>query len=223
MLELRYIGHSAVYLSDGTTRVVIAPFITGNPKATVSAEELEADLILVTHAHGDHWGDAALLAKKGGLVVSTAEIAAYAQRHGAQAQSMNVGGTYRFDGGWLKWTPAWHSSSFPDGTYGGMPMGVVLEFGGKRIYHAGDTALFSDMRLIGEMSLDLALLPIGDNWTMGPDDALKALELLRPKEVMPIHYNTFPPIAQDGAAFVARAGLLGVGGVALEPGESRRL
>ncbi|MER3442979.1 MAG: metal-dependent hydrolase [Armatimonadota bacterium] len=223
MLELRYIGHSAVYLSDGTTRVVIDPFITGNPKATVSAEELEADLILVTHAHGDHWGDAALLAKKGGLVVSTAEIAAYAQRHGAQAQSMNVGGTYRFDGGWLKWTPAWHSSSFPDGTYGGMPMGVVLEFGGKRIYHAGDTALFSDMRLIGEMSLDLALLPIGDNWTMGPDDALKALELLRPKEVMPIHYNTFPPIAQDGAAFVARAGLLGVGGVALEPGESRRL
>lgn len=223
MLELRYIGHSAVYLSDGTTRVVIDPFITGNPKATISADELEADLILITHAHGDHWGDAVPLAKKGGLVVSTAEIAAYAQQHGARAQSMNIGGTYRFDGGWLKWTPAWHSSSFPDGTYGGMPMGVVLEFGGKRIYHAGDTALFSDMRLIGEMGLDLALLPIGDNWTMGPDDALKALELLRPKEVVPIHYNTFPPIAQDGAAFVARAGLLGVGGVALAPGESRRL
>ncbi|WP_018466497.1 metal-dependent hydrolase [Calidithermus timidus] len=223
MLELRYIGHSAVYLSDGTTRIVIDPFITGNPKATVGVEAVEADLILVTHAHGDHWGDALALSKKGGLLVSSAEIAAYAEQRGARVQSMNIGGTYRFKGGWLKWTPAWHSSSFPDGTYGGTPMGVVLELGGKRIYHAGDTTLFSDMRLIGEMGLDLALLPIGDNWTMGPDEALKALELLRPKQVVPIHYNTFPPITQDGAAFASKAGLMGIEGIALAPGESHRL
>jgi L-ascorbate metabolism protein UlaG (beta-lactamase superfamily) len=223
MLELRYIGHSAVYLSDGSTRIVIDPFITGNPKATVGVEAVEADLILVTHAHADHWGDALALSRKGGLLISTAEIAAYAEQRGARVQSMNIGGRYSFKGGWLKWTPAWHSSSFSDGTYGGMPMGVVLELGGKRIYHAGDTALFSDMRLIGEMELDLALLPIGDNWTMGPDDALKALELLRPKRVMPIHYNTFPPIAQDGAAFASKAALMGIEGMALEPGESRIL
>lgn len=131
-------------------------------------------------------------------MVSTFEIATYAEKHGAKSVPMNLGGTYRFEGGWLKWVPAWHSSSFPDGTYGGMPMGVVVELGGKRIYHAGDTALFSDMRLIGEMGLDLALLPIGDHFTMGPEDALKALELLRPKKVVPIHYNTFPPSAKTG-------------------------
>ena len=114
--------------------------------------------------------------------------------------------------------PAWHSSSFPDGTYGGMPMGVVVELAGKRIYHAGDTALFSDMRLIGELNLDLVLLPIGDHFTMGPEDALKALDLLKPKRVVPIHYNTFPPIQQDGEAFAQKARERGVEGHALKPG-----
>lgn len=218
MLEVRYLGHSAVWLSDGKTKVVIDPFLTGNPLAPVGVGEVQADLILVTHAHGDHWGDAVPLSKKGGLVVSTFEIATYAERHGAKAVPMNLGGTYRFQGGWLKWVPAWHSSSFPDGTYGGMPMGVVVELGGKRIYHAGDTALFSDMRLIGELGLELALLPIGDHFTMGPEDALKALELLRPKRVVPIHYNTFPPIQQDGEAFVRKAQDMGVEGHALKPG-----
>ena len=165
MVEVRYLGHSAVLLTDGKTRIVIDPFLTGNPMAALGVGE----------------------------------------------------------GGWLKWVPAWHSSSFPDGTYGGMPMGVVVELGGKRIYHAGDTALFSDMRLIGEMGLDLALLPIGDHFTMGPEDALKALELLRPKKVVPIHYNTFPPIRQDGEAFAQRAREKGVEGHALKPGEVLRL
>ncbi|TFU18102.1 metal-dependent hydrolase [Thermus tengchongensis] len=218
MLEIRYLGHSAVWLSDGKTKVVIDPFLTGNPMAPVGVGEVQADLILVTHAHGDHFGDAVALSKKGGTVVSTFEIATYAEKHGAKAVPMNIGGTYRFPGGWLKWFPAWHSSSFPDGTYGGMPMGVVVELGGKRVYHAGDTALFSDMRLIGELGLDLAFLPIGDHFTMGPEDALKALELLRPKKVVPIHYNTFPPIQQDGEAFAERTKEKGVEGYALKPG-----
>ncbi|GAB5602580.1 metal-dependent hydrolase [Thermus sp. FJN-A] len=218
MLEIRYLGHSAVWLSDGKTKVVIDPFLTGNPLAPLGVGEVQADLILVTHAHGDHWGDAVALSRKGGVVVSTFEIATYAEKHGAKSLPMNLGGTHRFEGGWLKWTPAWHSSSFPDGTYGGMPMGVVLELGGKRVYHAGDTALFSDMRLIGEMGLDLAFLPIGDHFTMGPEDALKALELLRPKKVVPIHYNTFPPIRQDGEAFARKAQEKGVEGHALKPG-----
>ena len=223
MVEVRYLGHSAVLLTDGKTRIVIDPFLTGNPMAALGVGEVQADLILVTHAHGDHFGDSVALSKKGGVVVSTFEIATYAEKHGAKSVPMNLGGTYRFEGGWLKWVPAWHSSSFPDGTYGGMPMGVVVELGGKRIYHAGDTALFSDMRLIGEMGLDLALLPIGDHFTMGPEDALKALELLRPKKVVPIHYNTFPPIRQDGEAFAQRAREKGVEGQALKPGEVRRL
>ena len=132
---------------------------------------------------------------------------------------MNIGGKLKAAWGSLKLTPAWHSSSFPDGTYGGMPTGMILEFGGMKIYHAGDTALFSDMGLIGKHGIDLACLPIGDHFTMGPDDALQALELIRPKAVLPIHYNTFPPIMQDGEAFVARARLLGVEGRALKPGE----
>ncbi|WP_022797990.1 metal-dependent hydrolase [Thermus islandicus] len=218
MVEVRYLGHSAVLLTDGKTRIVIDPFLTGNPMAAASLAEVQADLILVTHAHGDHFGDSVALSKKGGTVVSTFEIATYAEKHGAKSLPMNLGGTYRFAGGWLKWVPAWHSSSFPDGTYGGMPMGVVVELGGKRIYHAGDTALFSDMRLIGELQLDLALLPIGDHFTMGPEDALKALDLLRPKRVVPIHYNTFPPIQQDGEAFARRAKERGVEGHALKPG-----
>jgi len=218
MVEVRYLGHSAVWLSDGKTRIVIDPFLTGNPLAAASVAEVQADLILVTHAHGDHFGDSVALSKKGGVVVSTFEIATYAEKHGAKSVPMNIGGTYRFAGGFLKWFPAWHSSSFPDGTYGGMPMGVVVELGGKRIYHAGDTALFSDMRLIGELGLDLALLPIGDHFTMGPEDALKALDLLKPKKVVPIHYNTFPPIKQDGEAFAQKARERGVEGHALKPG-----
>ncbi|AEB12345.1 metal-dependent hydrolase [Marinithermus hydrothermalis] len=223
MVEVHYLGHSAVYLTDGKTRIVIDPFLSGNPTASAGPDEIEADLIVVTHAHGDHWGDSVALSKKGGLLVSTYEIAVYSEQRGANVHPMNIGGSYAFEGGRLKFFPAWHSSSFPDGTYGGMPMGVVIELGGQRIYHAGDTALFSDMRLIGELGLDLALLPIGDTFTMGPDDALKALEYLKPKRVVPIHYNTFPVIEQDGPAFVERAALLGVDGQALRPGDTLKL
>ncbi|RIH89753.1 Beta-lactamase superfamily domain protein [Meiothermus luteus] len=220
MLEVQYLGHSALFISDGSTRVVVDPFLTGNPKAALAAEQVEADLIVLTHAHGDHYGDSVTISRRTGApIVSNYEIVAYAERQGAKGVGMNLGGTYRFAGGWLKWVPAWHSSSFPDGTYGGLAQGCVLELAGKRLYIAGDTALFSDMALLSSYSIDLAVLPIGDHFTMGPEDALKALELVRAKQVLPVHYNTFPPIAQDGVAFVHRAGLLGVGGAALAPGE----
>ncbi len=224
MVTLRFLGQSGFLISTPEVKLVIDPFITGNPLAKQSVADLQADFVLVTHAHGDHWGDTLSLAKQGATVVSTFEIAGYAKAQGAaKVIGMNIGGRLGLPGGWLKWTPAWHSSSFPDGSYGGMPMGVVLELANKRIYHSGDTALFSDMTLIGDMGLDLAILPIGDHFTMGPEDALGALELLNPKIVVPVHYNTFPPIQQDGQAFAEQASLIGVRGVALEPGEELSL
>jgi len=219
MAKITFLGHSAVLIEGSQTTIVVDPFLSGNPMAAVGPEAINPDLVVITHAHGDHWGDTLTLAQKGALVVSTYEIAVYAEKHGAKSFPMNIGGRYEFAGGWLKFYPAWHSSSFPDGTYGGMPMGVVINIDNKKIYHAGDTAYFSDMALIGEEGLDLAILPIGDVFTMGPDDALLALKLLKPKMVLPVHYNTFPPIEQDGAAFTARAASMGINGKALVPGE----
>ncbi|MFD1731335.1 metal-dependent hydrolase [Deinococcus malanensis] len=150
--------------------------------------------MLISHAHGDHWGNALDFGRAGIPVIGTAEIGGYAQQHGAaQAVGMNIGGTYRAEWGSVTLTPAWHSSSFPDGTYGGMPTGLVVEMGDKRLYHAGDTCLFSDMRLIGDRGLDAAILPIGDHFTMGPEEAARCLELLRPRVAIPMHYATFPP------------------------------
>jgi len=221
MLEVRFLGHSALFISDGTTRIVVDPFLTGNPKAAAAADQLEADLIVLTHAHGDHYGDSVAISKRTGApIVANFEITNYAEKQGAKGVGMNLGGTYKFKGGSLKWFPAWHSSSFPDGTYGGLAQGFVLELGGKRVYNSCDTALFSDMGLIAPLKVDLAILPIGDHFTMGPEDALRALELIRPKQVLPVHYNTFPPIAQDGQTFIERARILGIGGKALVPGEA---
>lgn len=221
MLEIRFLGHSGLWISDGSTRIVVDPYLSGNPKAVSSADQIEADLIVLTHAHGDHYGDTVAIAKRTGApIIANFEIANYAEKQGAKGIGMNLGGTYKFAGGSLKWFPAWHSSSFPDGSYGGLAQGFVMEFGGLRIYNSCDTALFSDMSLIAPLKVDLAVLPIGDHFTMGPDDALRALELIRPKQVLPVHYNTFPPIVQDGQAFMARASILGIGGKALEPGEA---
>lgn len=208
-MKLQYLGHSGVRLraesSGAVTELLIDPFITDNPSTPVELAQLQPDYVLVTHAHGDHWGDTPELARRSGAtVIGTAEIADYAATAGLTSHGMNIGGQFRFPFGSVRLTPAWHSSSFPDGTYGGMPTGAVIEFASKRIYHAGDTALFSDMSLIGRHELDLALLPIGDNYTMGPDDALAAVKLLRPKTVIPIHFNTFPLLNQDAAAFKTR-------------------
>jgi len=204
-MRLRYVGHSAVQLLSGDHEVLIDPFVSQNPKATVGVDELHPSHIVVTHAHGDHWGDTPAIARRtGATVVSNAEIAGYAGRLGLKSHGMNTGGRHEFNFGAVTFTQAFHSSSFDDGSYGGMPMGVVIEIDGLRLYHAGDTALFSDMLLIGRRGLDVALVPIGDNFTMGPDDAIEAVKLLQPRLVIPIHYGTFPVIAQDGQAFRAR-------------------
>lgn len=204
-LKLRYIGHSAVQLTSDAGELLIDPFVSSNPVADVDVGELRPDYIYVTHAHFDHWGDTEAIAKgSGATVIATAEISAYAAGLGLKSLGMNIGGSWTFGFGTLKLTPAWHSSSFPDGRYGGMPTGAVIGIGGKTVYHAGDTALFSDMSLIGRSDIDVALLPIGDNFTMGPDDAIEAVKLIAPKLVIPIHFGTFGLIEQDGDAFAER-------------------
>lgn len=205
-MKLKYLGHSGVSLSvpsgGAPLEVVIDPFVTGNPTTPVDVGSLAPSFILLTHAHGDHWGDTpALAAEHGATVVGTAEIADYAAGLGLKSHGMNIGGSHEFAFGGVRLTPAWHSSSFPDGTYGGMPAGLFLELDGLTVYHAGDTALFSDMRLIGARGVDVALLPIGDNYTMGPEDALEAVKLLQPKCVIPIHHGTFPVLVQDAGPF----------------------
>ena len=205
-VTVRWLGHSAYSLDVDGHKVLIDPFVSGNPVAKAAASELEAEVVLLTHAHGDHVGDSIEIAKRtGALVVCNFEMGDWFMAHGVQNVFQgNPGGTFRND--WLsaKWTIAFHSSSFPDGTYGGQPNGFVIRGGGATIYNAGDTCLFGDMRLIGEEGLDLALLPIGDCFTMGIDDSIKAVRLLEPKLVSPMHFNTFPPIEQDAEAWAAR-------------------
>ena len=203
MATLTYYGHSTWALETNGTTILIDPFFTGNPQAAVTAGDIRANFIILTHAHGDHYGDTVEIAKRtGATLISNFEIINYCQKQGvANAHPLYLGGGYAFPFGRVKLTVAHHGSSFPDGTYGGNPAGVVIEFEGKRLYDAGDTALFSDMALIGQPGLDVALLPIGDNFTMGPDDAAAAAKFLRARTVIPEHYNTWPVIAQDPEAF----------------------
>ncbi len=221
-MRLTYLGHSAVQLETSGGTVLIDPFLTGNPRAGASADAVAADLIVLTHAHGDHWGDTEAIARRtGATVVGSAELAGYASGLGLKAHGMNVGGKHEFPQGTVRYTPALHSNSLPDGTYAGMPMGVVLEADGVRVYHAGDTAFFSDMARIGALGIDLALLPIGDNYTMGPEDAVDAARLIAPKVVVPIHYKTFPVLLQDASDFKASVeSRTGATCLLLEPGES---
>ena len=205
-VSIKWLGHSAYSLDIDGHKLIIDPFVSGNPVAKSAAKDLDAEVILLTHAHGDHVGDSVEIAKRtGALVVCNFEMGDWYLAHGVKNVFQgNPGGTFRNDWMSAKWTLAFHSSSFPDGTYGGQPNGFVIRGGGSTIYHAGDTCLFSDMRLIGDEGLDLALLPIGDCFTMGIDDSIKAVKLLNPKRVSPMHYNTFPPIEQDAAAWAAR-------------------
>ena len=203
MATLTYYGHSTWALETKGTTILIDPFFTGNPQASVTAGDVRANFIILTHAHGDHYGDTVEIAKRtGATLISNFEIVNYCQKQGvANAHPLHLGGGHTFPFGRVKLTVAHHGSSFPDWTYGGNPAGVVIEFEGKRLYDAGDTALFSDMTLIGQPGLDVALLPIGDNFTMGPDDAAAAAKLLRARTVIPEHYNTWPVIAQDPEVF----------------------
>jgi L-ascorbate metabolism protein UlaG (beta-lactamase superfamily) len=224
MPTLRFLGHSACELSEGDTRLLIDPFLTGNPLAAASPDDLHPTAILLTHAHNDHVGDTVAIAKRSGApVVAIFELATWLQGQGVETHGMSIGGAHSFPWGWVKLTQAWHGSTYIDETGQfhplGTPAGLLVRVGGKLLYHAGDTALFGDMALVGRHGIDLALLPIGDNFTMGPEDALEAVRLLKPKAVVPIHYDTFPVIEQDAVAWAARVTReTGVRCEALEPG-----
>lgn len=236
-MNFTFLGHAAVAVRRGPHDILIDPFLTGNPKAAVAAEALSPQTIVITHAHADHVGDALAIAKRAGSrIVSSVEIVGKLGRDaegsgGAGAATFlgaNIGGRVAMPFGALRFTPAWHSSGFADGSYGGMPMGVVIEIDGYRIYHAGDTGLFGDMALIGRHGLDVALLPIGGHFTMDPGEALEAVRLLRPRHVIPIHHGTFGLIEQDVFAFRDDVAALAheVGGAVvhpLAPGEALEL
>ena len=203
-MKLKYFSHSAFQITTANGKVIlIDPFLTGNPTATVSAESIEADFIILTHAHGDHIGDAFDIAKRcNSLIIAVNELADYAIGKGLRAHNMHIGGSNIFDFGKVKFTIAHHGSLTPDGHYAGEPAGVVINADGKYVYHTGDTGLFYDMKLIGEMNkIDYMLLPIGDNFTMGIEDAVKAIELTDPDVAIPMHYNTFPVIEADPNEF----------------------
>lgn len=208
--RLRWLGHSALLLENDGKTALIDPFLTGNPKAAVEAKDVPADLILISHGHGDHVGDAIDIAKRtGATVVSNYEISEWLkapERGLEKVEGPQHGGGFTFaDWVHVKLTLAFHGSVLPDGSYGGNPCGFILTFpDGTCIYDAADTALFGDMALIGQEKLDLAILPIGDYYTMGVDDSIRAVKLLKPKFVMPIHYNTFPAIEQDPHAWAQR-------------------
>jgi len=223
---LTWYGQACFSINTNGTKILIDPFLTGNPLATVKAEDVSADFILVSHGHGDHLGDAVPIAKRtGATVVSNFEIFNYMQRQGVEkAHPMHIGGAHQFPWGRLKLTIAQHGSALPDGSYGGNPVGFLLTLEGENVYHACDTGLFYDMKLIGEEGIAVAILPIGDNFTMGPADAVRAVKLLEPKVVIPVHYNTFEVIAQDPQAFARQVkGETSARCVVLQPGESYTL
>jgi L-ascorbate metabolism protein UlaG (beta-lactamase superfamily) len=215
--DLTFLGHSGFLLDDGTRRLVIDPFLTGNPKASTTADALDVAHIALTHGHADHVGDTVAIAKRTGATVHAAfELTEWLQEQGHEAVSpMNPGGRVTHDFGWIAFTQAFHSSSH-EGRYMGMPCGIVLEFGGVVIYHAGDTGLFSDMKLIGEIYRPhVAILPIGDRFTMGPELASRAADLIGAPHVIPCHYDTWPPIEQDPASLKPASAAVH----ALAPGE----
>ena len=222
-MKVSYHGHSVVQIETNGKKIIIDPFITGNPLTDLKMGDVKVDVIIVTHGHGDHLGDTIELAKQNNsLVIANFELATYLSWKGLTTHGMSIGGAFEFDFGKVKLTPAIHGTGLVTENneiiYLGMPAGILLMAEGKTIYHAGDTGLFSDLQLIGERHpIDLAFLPIGDNFTMGPEDAAIAARFLKAKRVVPIHYNTFPPIKQDPNKFVEL--LFGNQGLVLEPGE----
>jgi L-ascorbate metabolism protein UlaG (beta-lactamase superfamily) len=203
-MDLRYLGHSAFELRDGETTVLVDPFLTGNPRAAASADELDATTILLTHGHADHIGDTVAIAKRtGATVVAIVELANEIAGEGVDVRDPNLGGTVTFDWGSVKLVPAWHTGVSPNGTVH-TPAGLLIDFGGTTIYHLGDTCLFSDLQLVGRgREIDVALVPVGGHYTMDRHDAVEAARLVGAKTVVPIHYDTFPPIETDAQAFKA--------------------
>jgi len=222
MLKLTYVSHSTFILDDGEQKVIIDPFFNGNPTATISADSVKPDFIVLTHAHGDHLGDGLAIAKEtDATIIAVNELANYAAANGCKAHNMHIGGSYKFTFGRLKFTIAHHGSANNDGQYMGEPAGVVITMGGQTIYHTGDTGLFLDMKLIGEMdAIDIFLAPIGDNFTMGIDDAVKATKFVDPKLAIPMHYNTFPIIEANPNEFKQKVENIGKKAVVMEYGET---
>ena len=229
MIKLTFFGHSAVQIELPDATILVDPFITGNPFAEpiVQVDQLHPDVILLTHAHGDHWGDTPQVAKQSGaVVVANFEITQYlsTQHQYENVQPLNTGGGWTFDWGKVTQTWARHSSSFPDGTYGGNPCGYILEAQGKTIYLAGDTSPFAEMAWLAEdYSIDVALLPIGDCFTMGPKGSLRAARLIQSNLIVPVHYDTFPPIEVDMEEWEKQMGDQGQKVCVLNPGSSLRL
>lgn len=208
-MKLSYHGHSIIQLENNDTKVIVDPFINGNELTDLYAGEVKADYILLTHGHNDHVGDTVEIAKNNdATVVAPVELAGYLEGQGLETIGMNIGGRKSFEFGSIKFVHAFHSSSFTDDDgkvhYTGMPTGIIIEAGDKKIYHAGDTGIFGDMKLISDLNgpFDVAFVPIGDHFTMGIEDAAYATdELIRPKVAVPVHYDTFPPIKQDAETF----------------------
>lgn len=225
-MKLTYFGHSAYQIETGGATLLFDPFITGNKhtNGVVTADELEPDYILLTHAHPDHWGDTVAIARRtGAVVVGTHEVTQYLINRESyeNVQPLNTGGKWSFDWGIVKFTRAFHSSSFPDGTYGGSPNGIILEIEDKTIYNTCDTAPFAEMEWIGQdYQVDVCLMPIGDCYTQGPEDAVRSTRMIRPALTIPLHYDTFPLIEVDVSHWERLMEAAGFAARVLEPGES---
>lgn len=222
-MKVTYHGHSCFQLEGKDTSLIFDPFITGNPSAKVKSEDISVNYVLVSHGHGDHLGDTTSIAKRNNaLVVSTHEMAELVGAEGARVHGMHLGGKFHLDFGYVRVTPAFHGAGVP----GGHACGFIVDIHGQKVYFAGDTGLFGDMRLLGEIEpLDLALLPIGGNYTMDIDDAVRAVGFLRPRAVVPMHYNTFPVIQADPLEFKEKVErqVPGVAARIINPGESFNL
>jgi L-ascorbate metabolism protein UlaG (beta-lactamase superfamily) len=204
--KVTWLGHAALSLETGGFNILVDPFLSENPAASISPEKVNPDFILLSHGHGDHLGDTVPIAQRtGAVVITNAELSGWLDKQGIRSHGQHLGGGFHHPFGYLKLTLALHGSGLPDGSYGGNPAGFLLTTkDDQKIYMACDTGLFGDMRLIGNEGIDLAILPIGDNYTMGPDDALLAVKMLEPAQVIPIHYNTFEVIAQDPKLWAER-------------------
>jgi L-ascorbate metabolism protein UlaG (beta-lactamase superfamily) len=221
-MDVGFLGHACFTLSNGDKTILIDPFLSGNPKAAISADDVNATTILLTHGHSDHFGDVVPIAKRTGApVVAIVELAGEIGKEGIDTFDPNLGGTVKFDWGWVKLVPAWHTSTTPNGTVN-TPAGLLINFEDTIVYHLGDTCVFSDLELVGKRHpIDIALMCIGGHYTMDRTDAVDAAGLVKAKTVIPCHYNTFPPIETDAQAFksdVESATDSSV--VVLEPGET---
>ncbi len=223
-MDVTFLGHACFTLSDGSTTVLIDPFLSGNPKAAISADDVSATTILLTHGHGDHVGDTVAIAKRTGApVAAITELAGELGEEGIEVHNPNLGGTVKFDWGWVKLVPAWHTSTTPKGTVN-TPAGLLINFMDTIVYHLGDTCLFSDLQLVGKRApIDVALMCIGGHFTMDSTDAVDAAQLVGAKTVIPCHYDTFPLIETDAQAFKAAVESSAPSSVViLDPGQSHQ-